>query len=359
MCAASQLRLHKFASNSKEVLRALPPEDRTKTLKNLDLRHDILPVQRSLGTFWCMETDTFEFKTELKDKPCTRRGILSTISSVYDPLGTASPVILVGKQILQDMCRDNIGWDDPVSDETYYRWQKWRSELPLIGDLKMNRCFKLSGFGEPVNLQVHSFPDASEKCLGEVSFLRLINASGQIHVSFLMAKARVAPIKAMSIPRLELTAVVISVSVSSILTKELAYSIEQLYHTDSTVVLCYIKNDARRFHTYVGNRWQHIRDRSEPGQWYHVPGNENPADKASRGLTPKELVQDEQWLRGPHFLWNVKTTFSNSESIRKLQPDDEEVKNEQAFVLVSEVATEKARQRSYKLNISTTSRCRV
>ena len=119
MCAASQLRLHKFASNSKEVLQALPPDARAKTLKNLDLRRDILPVQRSLGTFWCMETDTFGFRIELKDKLCTRRGILATISSVYDPLGIAAPVILVGKQILQDMCRISIGWDDPVSDETY------------------------------------------------------------------------------------------------------------------------------------------------------------------------------------------------------------------------------------------------
>ena len=142
MCAASQLRLHKFASNSKEVLHALLPDERAKTLKNLDLRRDILPVQRSLGTFWCMETDTFGFRIELKDKPFTRREILATISSVYDPLAIAAPVILVGKQIFQDMFRDNMGWDDQVSDETYYRWQKWRSELSLIRDLKMNRCFK-------------------------------------------------------------------------------------------------------------------------------------------------------------------------------------------------------------------------
>ena len=142
MCAASQLRLHKFASNSKEVLHALLPDERAKTLKNLDLRRDIFPVQRSLGTFWCMETDTFGFRIELKDKPFTRREILATISSVYDPLAIAAPVILVGKQIFQDMFRDNIGWDDQVSDETYYRWRKWRSELSLIRDLKMNRCFK-------------------------------------------------------------------------------------------------------------------------------------------------------------------------------------------------------------------------
>ena len=149
-----------------------------------------------------METNTSGFRIELKDKSCTRRGILSTISSVYDPLGIASPVILVGKQILQDMCCDSIGWDDRVSDETYYRWQKWRSELPLIGNLKMNRCFKPSGFGEPVKVQVHSFSDASEKGLKEVSYLHLINASGQIHVSFFTAKVCIAPIKAMSIPPL-------------------------------------------------------------------------------------------------------------------------------------------------------------
>ena len=207
----------------------------------------------------------------------------------------------------------------------------------------MNRCFKPSGFGEPVKVQVHSFSDASERGLGEVSYLRLTNTSGQIHVSFLMAKACVAPTKMMSIPRLELTAAVISVNVSSMLTKEFAYdSIEQLYHTDSTVVLGYIHNDARRFHTYVGNRVQHIRDRSEPDQWYHVAGNDNPADKASRGLTPKELVQDEQWLRGPHFLWDEKATFSNPESVRELQPDDAEVKNNEAFVLIGKVTTEKA-----------------
>ena len=93
MCASANLRLHKFASNRCEVLEVLPVNDRAKDLKDLDLRHDILPVPRSLGTFWCIESDTLGFRIELKDKPTTRRGILSTISSVYDPLGIVSPVI--------------------------------------------------------------------------------------------------------------------------------------------------------------------------------------------------------------------------------------------------------------------------
>ncbi|KAK3735268.1 hypothetical protein QZH41_001047 [Actinostola sp. cb2023] len=91
MCANDKLRLHKFASNKKEVLEALPAEDRAKDLKDLDLRHDPMPIQRSLGTYWCIESDTFGFRIELTAKPMTRRGILSTISSVYDPLGAVSP----------------------------------------------------------------------------------------------------------------------------------------------------------------------------------------------------------------------------------------------------------------------------
>ena len=109
MCASANLRLHKFASNRREVLEALPANDRAKNLKDIDLCHDVLPIQRSLGTFWCIESDTLGCRIELKDKPATRHGILSTISSVYDPLGIVSPVILVGNQ--------NVDWDDPLHDD--------------------------------------------------------------------------------------------------------------------------------------------------------------------------------------------------------------------------------------------------
>lgn len=115
LCASAKLRLHKFASNRKDVLEALPKDDRAKDLKDLDLRHDALPVQRSLGTYWCIESDTLGFRIELKDKPLSRRGILSTISSVYDPLGIVSPVILTGKKILQDLCRQKDELGRPAS----------------------------------------------------------------------------------------------------------------------------------------------------------------------------------------------------------------------------------------------------
>ena len=81
MCATVNVHIHKFASDSKTVLEALPVEDRLKDLKDQDLQHDILPVLRSLGTYWCIDSDTIGFCIQLQDKPLTRRGILSTVSS--------------------------------------------------------------------------------------------------------------------------------------------------------------------------------------------------------------------------------------------------------------------------------------
>ena len=104
ICAKGGMRLHKFISNSKEVIATIAPEDRAKGVKDLDLHSDVLPVERALGIHWCVESDTFQFRIILQDRPLTRRGILSTVSSVYDPLGFLAPVILTGRQILQSLC---------------------------------------------------------------------------------------------------------------------------------------------------------------------------------------------------------------------------------------------------------------
>ena len=79
-------------------------EDRAKEIKGLDLGSDKLPIERALGVEWCIESDAFKFRIQLKDKPCTRKGILATIRSIFDPLGLIAPVVLGGKQILQEIC---------------------------------------------------------------------------------------------------------------------------------------------------------------------------------------------------------------------------------------------------------------
>lgn len=152
-------------------------------------------------------------------------------------------------------------------------------------------------------LQIHSFSDASEEGLEEVSYLRLENESGEVNVSFVMGKARVASIKPMTIPRKELTAAVVAVNVSSMLRRELDYKdLQEFFYTDSSAVLGYVNNDAKRFHTFVANRVQRIRDRSKPEQWHHVPGKNNPADEASRGQSARQLLQNTRWFKGPEFL---------------------------------------------------------
>lgn len=333
LCASAKLRLQKFASNRKDVLEALLKDDRAKDLKDLDLRHDALPVQRSLGTYWCIESDTLGFRIELKDKPLSRRGILSTISSVYDPLGIVSPVILTGKQILQDLCRQKVDWDDPLPDGIIARWERWRTELPLLEKVKLNRCVKPPGFGSPVQAEVHSFSDASESGIGQVPYLRTVNSKGEVHVSFLIAKSRVAPIKPISIPRMELTAAVVSVNITKMLQSELNYeNLRSVYYTDSEVVIGYISNEARRFHVYVGNRVQHIRDRSDPEQWHHVPGKVNPADEASRSLTASQLLNNKRWLSGPDFLWESDVPLLNKKNTAQLSSDDVEVKTNTCFL---------------------------
>ena len=207
------------------------------------------------------------------------------------------------------------------------RWERWRTELALLEKVKLNRCVKPPGFGSPVQAEVHSFSNARESGIGQVSYLRTVNSKGEVHVSFLIAKSRVAPIKPISIPRMELTAAVVSVNVTKMLQSELDYeNLRSVYYTDSEVVIGYISNEARRFHVYVGNRVQHIRDRSDPEQWHHVPGKDNPADEASRSLTASQLLNKKRWLSGPDFLWESDVPLLNKKNTAQLSCDDVEVK---------------------------------
>lgn len=123
---------------------------------------DQLPIERALGVRWDVEFNTFGFKRSVKDRPETRQGILSVVSSVYDLLEFASPFTLPTKALLQDLCRKNLGWDDPISNEDLTRWRNWLNELHRLEDLKVNHCFKPINFGEVASSQLHHFADASQ-----------------------------------------------------------------------------------------------------------------------------------------------------------------------------------------------------
>ena len=329
ICDKAGLRLHKIVSNKKEVLEAIPVEDHAKEIKELNLAVDPLPIERALGVMWCVENDSFRFHIELHDRPLTRRGVLSTIGSIYDRNGYIGPVTLKGKQILQQMCRDKLDWDSP-------QWEKWRQEIKELEKLEIKRCVKPNDFDPVKAVEMHYFSDASVEGYGQCSYLRLINERDQGHCSFVVGKIQVTPLKHKTIPRLELAAATTSARMSEFVRNELEYpEIKEFFWTDSRVVLGYISNEAKRFHVYVANRVQQIRDVTDPNSWFYVETKSNPADEASRGLTAKQLVEGSRWLIGPEFLWESRPCKPENVEVCPLQESDPEVKK--ASVLTMEV----------------------
>ena len=214
LLAKGGFNLHKFISNSKNVIKAIPKEQQASGIKELDLSRDVLPIERALGVQWCVQSDSLQFRVVLKDKPLTRRGILSSISSIYDPLGLAAPFLLTGKQILQDLCRTQAAWDETVPDSIRERWEKWRRELHELAELKIRRCYKPENFSDVKSVELHSFSDASVNGYGQCSYLRMVNNRNEVHCTLVMAKSRVTPLKPVTVPRLELTAAVVSTKIS-------------------------------------------------------------------------------------------------------------------------------------------------
>ena len=140
-CSMGGFTLSKLTSNSPTVLEQIPVERRSEAAKKVDLGDDF-PTERALGVQWSVSSDELGFRIALKEKPATRRGILSTICSVYDPLGIASPVILQGKKLLQELCKCNTDWDDAIPDENKLKWERWKSTLPKLGEFTMPRSLK-------------------------------------------------------------------------------------------------------------------------------------------------------------------------------------------------------------------------
>ena len=322
-------KLTKWVSNSRGVLQAIPEKERAKDIKDMDIRKDELPVQRALGVQWCVESDSFRFKVNISSRPPTRRGILSLASAIFDPLGFLAPFVLTAKEILQDLCRIKLGWDDEIPTEYAARWENWLADVPKLSEFAVSRCLKPEDFGPVKSSQLHHFSDASEAAYGSVTYLRLVSHEDRVHCSFLFGKSRVAPLKAISVPRLELSAATVSVRQDKMLKEELEMppNCESVFWSDSMSVLRYVKNESTRFHTFVANRVAVLREGSSPDQWRYVEGVANPGDCASRALTANALLSCQRWLLGPEFLWKSEEDWPrNPSSLGCLQDGDPEVK---------------------------------
>ena len=147
--------------------------------------YEELPSEKALGVLWAVESDLLGCHVSVPDKPVTRRGILSVVSSVYDPLGMVAPFVLQGKVLVQELWRWQLGWDDKIPDEIVLKWQQWLQSLPYLDKFVIPRCYQPEGFGDLASVELHQFADASEIGYACVSFLRLKNRVGRVTVPLL------------------------------------------------------------------------------------------------------------------------------------------------------------------------------
>ncbi|KAK0130929.1 hypothetical protein N1851_034390 [Merluccius polli] len=185
LCAKGGLRLHKFISNDMTVMENIPPSERATNVKDLNLTFDDSPLERTLGIQWRIDTDCFSFSINLKDQPATRRGVLSTVASLYDPLGLVAPFLLIGKGVLQEMCRSGTGWDDPIPTKLQPRWEQWKDDLINLEKISIKRCYAPPGFGKIIKTELHHYSDASTSGYGQCSYIRVKNEAEDIHCALI------------------------------------------------------------------------------------------------------------------------------------------------------------------------------
>ena len=290
-------RIRKWCSNSVEVLMDTPEESRAPGI--LDLEESELPCQKPLGVLWNAEKDVIGYRHKPPEvEGITKRTLLSLIARLFDPLQLLAPYVIKAKMVLQEAWIGGLKWDEAFSDPLEKQARDWISELPLVESFEVPRCYHK---GKPVSSELHTFTDASSVAYGAVVYIRDCYPNGEVTVRIVIAKSRVTPLKAVSIPRLELMAAVLGMRLA-IKCKELLGISSMMFWTDSMDVIFWIHGQSRRYKPFVSHRVAQIQSETSPEQWRHVPGLQNPADLASRGAKMSDLTEEDFWRCGPEFL---------------------------------------------------------
>ena len=294
--------LRKWNSSESSVLRHIKHE--LQDVQSTLLISSSDEYTKTLGIEWNATHD--QFRLTVSDHPpietMTKRALVSDVAKTFDVLGWYSPTIVKAKILIQQLWSAKVGWDDPVPEAILKEWLLWRSELHLLSSHHIPRYYypKQAIIS---SVQVHGFSDASEKAYSGVVYIRMSDSNALTHTSLVMSKTRVAPIKRLTIPRLELCGALLIAQLLSHCKKILEVPMERVFAwTDSTIVLNWIQGNPRRFKVYVGNRVSQIMDLIPPDRWKHVLGEDNPADCAFRGLYPSEVLTHHLWWNGPAWL---------------------------------------------------------
>ncbi|XP_076236255.1 uncharacterized protein LOC143180421 [Calliopsis andreniformis] len=298
LLTAGGFPLRKWASNSKSLLDGLASDE----LRGV-VEWDSPTLHSVLGIKWIPSSDCFQVTTTLppRSSGCTKRSVLSGTAQLFDPLGWMAPVTIVAKVLIQTLWLLKADWDSPLPEREALQWQQFQRQLPALEKLQVPRWLGTGRFSQSV--EVHGFADASERAYAAVVYSRTFNSEGAATVSLMVAKSKVAPLKRVSLPRLELCAAHLLAKLVEHTTRVLEWQDVDLHlWSDSTVALSWIQGHPSRWSTYVANRVAKIQGLLPRARWHHVRGSENPADCASRGLLPAELSAFQLWWRGPEWL---------------------------------------------------------
>ncbi|XP_044586043.1 uncharacterized protein LOC123266074 [Cotesia glomerata] len=309
LCTAGGFPLAKWASNHRR-LRQL---DRAEAITQYKIEDPEVST-KILGMYWSSHRDQFSFKhlPSCTTQPCTKRAILSEIAQIFDPLGFLSPIIIQAKMFMQELWLVKLGWDTPLSADLRHKWISFKKELNMINVIKIPRWIHSSTTS---TLEIHGFSDASQLAMAAVVFIKVLPAdhSQEAKVTLLCSKTKVAPLKQLTIPRLELTAAHMLAKLVKHCQTTLEYSQVPTYlWTDSSITLTWIYSHPSRWKDFVRNRVSFIQDLVPDGHWKFVPGTDNPADCATRGLTTVQLKDHRLWWSGPPWLLRDSSSWPTS-----------------------------------------------
>lgn len=271
-------------------------------------------LSKTLGLGWCNSSDAFQFTTHINidnfKNNFTKREILSVISQIYDPLGFISPVIITAKILLQKLWLCKIDWDDELPNNIIISWQTFLHSLKNLHSIRVPRHVIIS---EPISIELHIFTDASEVAYGACAYIRSIDAHGKVDARLLCSKSRVASIKPLSTPRLELCGAVVGARLLDKIKNSLRVNFNNIvFWLDSTIVLGWIRTSPQLLKTFVQSRVVDILELTGNAIFLHVKSKDNPADILSRGLPLDELTLSDLWWHGPSFLKNNNLSYSNN-----------------------------------------------
>ena len=327
-------------SNSEELLDYLANDKSLNSQAPQKLVKDSNSQSRVLGVTWDMTKDKLGYGVKFcdYDLSATKRNLLKILASVYDPLGLASPSLIPAKRLFQQCCRLKLSWDDLLPGDLEEIWKKWLESIINLKDYKITRCLKLKP--DYKRCELHYFCDGSETAYGAVCYMKLQYMDEEISTVLLASKARLTPLNnstLKTVPRIELCSAKLAVELHLKLREELEYKMDNVFFwSDSTTILGYIKNESKRFHRFVENKLNFIKNYTSPCQWNYVSTKENPADIVSRGSSPDKLIKSKLWNYGPNFL--SMPNLYPQELILDVDETDVEVKRK-STLLVSNIST--------------------